>query len=250
MTRLPGAASTLLRDLLRTPQPAAVAGVHPTCAYLRLGGDVIAVETTDGVGLPGAVRLAVPARAGVFAAVRVGAPAQVSAGALTLGPLTVVVARWWAPRRPHHGLDWAALRVLRAALGDHPAPVPVPSDVTGLGALVGLGPGLTPAGDDVLAGLLVGLHHDATRRAAVVEQVLPRLPRTTALSATLLRHAMLGHGVPALLDVADLLAASGRVDRIPGAVERLTGVGHSSGTALAWGLLRAAEERAVDLEAA
>jgi len=227
-----------------------VAGVHPTCAYLRLGDDVIAVETTDGVGLPGAVRLAVPARAGAFAAVRVGVPAQVSAGALTLGPLTVEVARWWAARRPRPGLDRAAVRVLRTVLGDHPAPVPVPPDLTGLGALVGLGPGLTPAGDDVLAGLLVGLHHDATRHATVAEQVLPRLPRTTALSATLLRHAMLGHGVPALLDVADLLAAPGRGDLVPAALERLTAVGHSSGTALAWGLLLAAEDRAARLEAA
>ena len=250
MTRLPGAASTLLRDLLRTPRPAAVAGVHPTCVYLRLGDDVIAVETTDGLGLPGAVRLAAPASSGVLAAVRVGAPAQVAAAALTLGPLTVEVARWWAPRRPRAGLDRAAVRALRAALGDHPPPVPVSPDPTDLAAMVGLGPGLTPAGDDVLAGLLVGLHHDATRRDAVIERVLPHLPRTTALSAALLRHAMLGHGVPALLDVADLIAAGAPVDRIPSAVERLTDVGHSSGTALAWGLLLAAEDRAAHLEAA
>lgn len=250
MTRLPGAACTLLRDLLRAPRRAAVVGVHPTCVYLRLGDDVIAVEATDGVGLPGAVRLAVPASSGVFAAVRVGVPAQVSAGALALGPLTVEVVRWWAPRRPRPGLDAAAVRALRAALGDRPPPVPDSPDLTDLAALVGLGPGLTPAGDDVLAGLLVGLHHDAARRDALVDEVLPRLGRTTALSAALLRHAMLGHGVPALLDVADLLAPPALVDRIPRAVERLRDVGHSSGTALAWGLLRAAEDRAAHLEAA
>jgi len=250
VTRLPGAASNLLRDLLDTPRVAVVAGVHPTCAYLRVDDQVLAVETTDGVGLPGAVRLAVPARAGVFAAVRVGVPAQVSTEALVLGNLSVEVARWWAPRRPRPGLRSVAVGALRSALADHPPPGPVDGALADLADLVGLGPGLTPAGDDVLAGLLVGLHHDVTRRDAVIERLLPRLSRTTALSATLLRHAALGHGVPALLDVADLLAAPGQVDLIPRAVDRLTGVGHSSGTALAWGLLRAAEERAVHLEAA
>jgi hypothetical protein len=66
----------------------------------------------------------------------------------------------------------------------------------------------------------------------------------------LLRHAALGHGVPALLDVADLLAGGTPPEGMRRAVDRLVRVGHSSGTALGWGLLRAARSAAAGTEEA
>lgn len=96
-------------------------------------------------------------------------------------------------------------------------------------ALAGLGEGLTPAGDDVLIGYVAGLalfrrwpdmaHHVAESAAR----------RTSALSATLLRHAALGEvpePVHALLE---------RGDASP-----LTHWGHSSGRHMLHGLELAA----------
>lgn len=237
VTSLPGAGSTAVRHLLLGPPgPGRVLGAHPTCLYLGVGAEVVAVESADAVGLPLAVRLAADASAGPFTGVRRGEPVTVGGGMLVLGTLTVRVARWWAPRRPRPGLDLARLVAVERALARHPAPVPVdaaPAD------LLGRGPGLTPAGDDVLAGLLVALHHAPALRDGVAGQVLRRAARrTTALSAGLLRLAAAGHGVPALLDLADVLAGHGPADRVGAALDRLLAVGHSSGTALAWGLSR------------
>lgn len=233
---LPGAASTTVRDLLTRPaQPATVLGGGRHGVYLQVGASVLAVETADAVGLPCAVRLGEDSAAGSLPAVRRGARASVGGGALVAGDLRVQVVRWWRPRTPRPALTWRR-DGLAAALRSHPAAVPVGGSS---GSLLGLGPGSTPAGDDVLAGMLVALHHDPPARDALAAQVLPLADgRTTALSATLLRSAAHGHGIPALLDVVDLAAGHGDAADLPAAVARLRGVGHTSGTALAWGLLR------------
>ncbi len=104
--------------------------------------------------------------------------------------------------------------------------------------LLGLGPGLTPAGDDVLAGALVTLVAAADPRAvalrAGVRAAAPQ--RTTAVSAALLRHAGRGECGPELADL--LRALAGAADPVV-ALGRLCAVGHSSGAALAWGVLLA-----------
>ena len=66
--------------------------------------------------------------------------------------------------------------------------------------LVGLGPGLTPAGDDVVAGALVALAAggDLERAGVVLDAVRSCRHRTTALSAALLDHAAGGRAVPQL----------------------------------------------------
>jgi hypothetical protein len=79
--------------------------------------------------------------------------------------------------------------------------------------LLGLGPGLTPAGDDLLCGLLVGLQVFGLRAprlsewasacaamvAGVTERAAPE--RTTALSRTLLHYAARSVAIDPLLDV-------------------------------------------------
>ncbi len=235
----PGAAPTGLAPLLAGPvHEGRVIGVHPTCVYLLVDAQLVAVETADAVGLPCAVRLGVDARLCPFRGVRRETPVSVGRARIAVGPVTVPVVRWWTPRRSRAGKDPVRIDALARALTAYPCAVPVdlpPFD------LLGLGPGLTPAGDDVLAGMLVATHHDPVIGTALASSVLPTADvRTTALSAALLNLAATGQGIPALLDLADVVAGHGPATLLPGALGRLLAVGHTSGVALAWGLLRGA----------
>jgi hypothetical protein len=113
--------------------------------------------------------------------------------------------------------------------------------------LIGNGPGLTPLGDDVLVGALAGsrlLGEAAGNRGLL--RLLARVAsgicslareRTTALSATLLRHA--GRGEVDDASAGLLRALCGRGDPTI-SLDALLGVGHTSGHGLAAGLLAAA----------
>jgi hypothetical protein len=97
--------------------------------------------------------------------------------------------------------------------------------------LIGRGPGLTPEGDDLVAGvcavIAAGDWPGALREAwvgALIGGDLRR--RTTALSATLLELAALGMGPEPL---QALVAGD------PGALARLEAIGHSTGRAYARG---------------
>jgi hypothetical protein len=108
---------------------------------------------------------------------------------------------------------------------------------------LGLGPGLTPAGDDILAGFLVaawsfGLVDDKLRTA-----VLEAAPAgTTDVSAALLRCASRGESIPQvsafLWALSERTASSRRLDD---ALVKLGHVGHTSGVALAAGIVAAAQ---------
>jgi hypothetical protein len=76
----------------------------------------------------------------------------------------------------------------------------------------------------------------ATAVAALVTETAPLLTRTTALSATLLRHAAAGRGIPEVTRLIDALAGGGD---LAAPTDRLVAVGHSSGTAFAHGVLAA-----------
>jgi hypothetical protein len=104
--------------------------------------------------------------------------------------------------------------------------------------LLGLGPGLTPSGDDIVAGALCALRllgGEKTFTAALADHVTgAALTRTTALSATLLRLAAQG----------DVAAEVGRVFMgitghacLDEPARRLLEIGHTSGADLAAGLL-------------
>jgi Protein of unknown function (DUF2877) len=110
-------------------------------------------------------------------------------------------------------------------------------------ALVGLGPGLTPAGDDVLAGALAALAAagDEPRRARLAEAVRPLLPRTSPISAALLDQARLGRAIPQVVTLLRALAGSGELEA---ASSGLLAVGHTSGAALALGVRAALAARA------
>ncbi|MDQ3127689.1 MAG: DUF2877 domain-containing protein [Chloroflexota bacterium] len=82
-----------------------------------------------------------------------------------------------------------ALRLLKEAIatGDRPRAT------TAAACLIGLGPGLTPSGDDALAGFLAGLHALDHPMATFAIGALDSVEsRTSAVAATLLRQAAQG----------------------------------------------------------
>jgi hypothetical protein len=260
--RVPAAVSTAVRPVLAGPvQPAQWVGAGPSALYLLIdSGLVLAVLAHDAVRLPGAIVLSsVAAERPLVGLVggdewRASGPASVGAGRIEwngpVGTVTVVDVRAWAPSRVRPGrAQPAAVAALRAALAGHDVGLE-PSRVDDLAQagsavqqyaaaaeLLGRGPGLTPSGDDVLAGFLLAAQAFGHPAPGIVAAVNERASRaTTALSAQLLRDAGRGECVPEFAAAVDALC--GRPAPAD-ALARLLAVGHTSGTALALGLLSA-----------
>ncbi|NDU73510.1 DUF2877 domain-containing protein [Actinomadura sp. DSM 109109] len=273
-----GAASLALRPLLDPPRrPARVIAVFPAALYLEMRGGpeprVLAVVTCDAGRLPNAVVVVASRRQHPFRSVREGAEAFVGDGRIEAEGLTVRVRRWWDPSpalgavRPDvlaRGLrdleaELTAAGALTAAgpsgggLSGHPDPGALAAacaagDLAGAveagERIVGLGPGLTPTGDDILCGLLVSLRlvGGAVRNPGAVRLAdwlgaavtADAGTRTTALAATLLHCAAAGH---AGAEVAAVLRGVAGHEPPGTAVRRLLAVGHTSGTDLAHGVL-------------
>ncbi len=120
------------------------------------------------------------------------------------------------------------------------------SDADAAGAppvdLLGLGPGLTPSGDDALCGAMLALDAIASPRAAGAQSQLAAAvgrnsgEATTALSAQFLAAAIEGQG-NAVLHAFVAALIGGEVDLLPAALEKLARVGHSSGLDAAAGVI-------------
>ena len=127
----------------------------------------------------------------------------------------------------------APVRALAQAAGDDD-----PGSALGPAhALLGLGPGLTPSGDDVVGGLLFARRMLADAPAwepVAASLALAAHTRTHAISAALLADLAAGHGHAALHRVARALANG--ADPLPAARE-LAGLGHASGWEMLAGLL-------------
>nr|WP_240977956.1 DUF2877 domain-containing protein [Knoellia sp. DB2414S] len=106
--------------------------------------------------------------------------------------------------------------------------------------LVGAGGGLTPSGDDVLCGILLGLRLRGRLAEAEVlwRAVRPWLAATTSLSASLLTEASQGYAVPPVVRLARALAAGDRALAVR-AVDEVRAIGHTSGTDLLAGFTAA-----------
>jgi len=241
-------ASVLVHDLLTGPaRPATVLATGPAATYLEVGGRVLAVVGAGGVRLPCGAMLARDGRlpdAGARLAVGCGAVHQDG------GPL-VAVRRWFDPRVRLAGVDQRAVArfagVVRSrARFDALLPIDAAerlADDLGRGdahgaatALLGRGTGLTPAGDDLLAGALATLRALGSPAAADLGRAVRALApvATTRLSAALLDAADVGGLIPEAADVLRALAGAGGLDAAGG---RLVDVGHTSGWHLAAGLL-------------
>src|SRR4051795_62170 len=272
-TAVPASASTGVAELLRGPvRSARVLMSVPAAVYLHVandrGGDVVGVLTSDAARLPLGCVLFRPSNGRPLVALPSGAPAEVGGGRIVVGDLAVSAAAWWDPRprlppsRP--ALLPEGVRQLRNALYGEGVPhsaFTLPGLPTGPGGplaalrgavrradldaalrtavrLVGLGPGLTPAGDDVMAGTMAGLvllGHPAAERFATGVYSLAG-GRTTPLSRARRRH-------PPARPVSGEYAAvlPGLVGERPlaPAIAGLLATGSTSGRAMALGLCTA-----------
>lgn len=247
---LTAAVGTALTPLLRGPcrtgevvaRTTDLVAVHITGAEPAL----VCVTSTKAARLPCAMVVG-----SFLPAATPGAPAAIGNGRLRLPDAVVGVARWWPARAPH--VSDAVMCARRAGLCPRPELDPLLLDaaarlahaLSGRGrladavhALLGLGPGLTPAGDDVLAGALTTLRATGSHRAddltAAIEAADP-FSRTTTVSAGLLAYAAQGRCVPQLTALLSALDSPG--GDVYSAHRDLLTVGHTSGSALYAGVL-------------
>ncbi len=180
-------------------------------------------------------------------------PIVIGDGALRIGSHVWHPTRWFDPRpaipRPPEpsALAEAAEALWNLDDGDVGVPV-VPAwyaatalargDAQPCRGLIGAGPGLTPAGDDVVAGAAAACALLGTGLPAREAELLISRANlaTTALSAALLSCALEGQIVP---QASELLRALDGSSAIAPALAHLRAVGSTSGTALAIGLVAA-----------
>ncbi len=130
-------------------------------------------------------------------------------------------------------------RIARACLGRDMRRIAEESE-----QLVGLGPGLTPSGDDYLGGLLFTARY---LRAAypneftwgvgpVLDLLHQARPLTNRISHTILSDCAHGHGPEPLHDLVNSFLQAEPAECLLRSVDRLTGIGHTSG----WDMLAGA----------
>ncbi|MDF1594910.1 MAG: DUF2877 domain-containing protein [Acidimicrobiia bacterium] len=231
-------------------QAATLLGVSDHAAWMGTGDEAIVVSDRAAVRLPNALELAVEELGrwiGSDDAVSVGD------GMIRVGSLTAQARRWFDPRPSLGRCEKSQLRTnlerlrltigpvdgsgLLEALTDEDAEAVLSSSLM----LLGKGEGLTPEGDDVVAGALAShllLGGALGRHLPYFERLIRPLDdltrtRTTSFSGALIRHALRGRVALPFAQV--LCALTGRGD-LTSATNRLIAVGHSSGAALAAGL--------------
>ena len=207
-----------------------VAAVFSKAAYLRLPAGLVALTTRDVPPGPVHARGDVPlhrlaagdvltvdlSRTTIWRGTAI-TPAVLAAGA---GTVLDVLARAPASALADDAFEPRRARAVRCVEG---------GDLDGaVDALAGLGPGLTPAGDDALAGVLLVLGaHDRAAAVAAADRA-----RTNDIARAFLNWAARGQSIEPvhrLLSADDAGAASA-------ALGDLLRFGHSSGADLAFGL--------------
>lgn len=250
-----------------------VLAAFPTALYLALDAHdhVVPVLTRDALLLPTGLRLACTSR-DVRWGVEPGDDVPVGGGQVVLPAMTVVGVRALRPSRvglpdgpsrvevPAHA---AALRsqhpgeerfarsrevlaeagvsqALRELGADLARSVLAGTDVTrSLRGLVGAGQGLTPSGDDTVCGVLLtlrGLGVTGSAFERLRAGVVAALPRTTSLSASLLRAAADGYALPEVVRLVRAVLADDAA-RSATCLPAVLAAGHTSGADLVAGLL-------------
>jgi hypothetical protein len=113
------------------------------------------------------------------------------------------------------------------------------------GALIGLGEGLTPSGDDFLGGMFFGRHLLASACSQLIYLEVGNLPDwidayrpcTNLISFTLLKDNSLGHAPDPLSRFGFALLTNRSTDLAISAASELTALGHSTGWDLLTGFL-------------
>jgi hypothetical protein len=243
----------------------AVHSVFSRAVNLEIESEMWTLLASDCADLPFGFRLPVPSFEGL--GIRAGHCVHVRGGYLGVGRpgrRTIVDCRAaprWAPLPPstlasgfavrHARLSQAATArawfgsrtMARAATRSLQCGALPLEDV--LAGIVGCGPGLTPAGDDVLVGILAVLSSplagDAGARAvqAMRRAIEGLAPRTTALSAHMLRQATRGLLGRMQHDLVDALAR-GTAEELECAIRSIEATGATSGADVCMGVVEAA----------
>ncbi|QZY30068.1 DUF2877 domain-containing protein [Nocardioides coralli] len=247
---IPVAAPPRVRDRLSAAADGPLPVLHHTggALYVDVGGWCVGVVTTGVTRVPNALRL--PPGQGLPVPHRPGRPAAyLERGTLHLGSTPLPVGRLEAPRVPRLGDGELPRNTACPATVQVTPPTTVAGfvathlpdrriDAAAVPRLIGRGEGLTPLGDDVLAGW-VALHRAAGIASPEVDDaVRAHAARTTLLSATLLDCAAHGEVLP---EYAAWVAALGTPDEADRA-RALHRVGATSGAGLHQGALIALDQ--------
>ncbi|MFB6851872.1 DUF2877 domain-containing protein [Streptomyces sp. NPDC056341] len=252
-----GTISTAVAPLLHGPsRPARVVATTRYAVHLATGDrelPALAVVTRDAIRLPNA--LVLPFSSADRPLDLTTPRAGFGAGRVVIGPVRFEPEASWAPPRVQDASSPPTPARIRqvAALLDalaQPLPPPLAPHLTDLRhalhadeasevrraarALVGLGPGLTPSGDDILCGALLASRAWGGPLAPLAQAVANASLRTPLLSAALLRHAVRGECVPQAHAFLRALSGDGALEP---ALRELLAVGHHSGGDLARGVL-------------
>ena len=129
------------------------------------------------------------------------------------------------------------LEIARACLEKQPSQMLQIAD-----ALIGLGAGLTPSGDDFMGGLLFAMKNlqSAYPDSNFIDHAIPIEiygSRTHLISFTLLQDLANGHAIAPLHQIINGLLSKESLESIYPSVSQLTQVGHSTGWDMLTGLL-------------
>ncbi len=253
----------LATRLAGAPLTGAVHSVFARTINLEVAGRLITLAVADVDDAPATVRVS----ASWWAEAAPGDPLTVGAGALAVAghTLTFADASWWRPQRAGWTPAGAAALASGVAALDALIPAAPPAPTRFLAAvhaalttrldalaaalasgrpdavraaadaLVGLGQGLTPSGDDALTGALLVATTPGSPLARAVAPLTPPDPwgRTSRIAAEMLDHAGRGRFRASLLALADALATG--ADATPPA-RAVAAIGSSSGTDLLSGV--------------
>jgi len=204
---------------------------------------VIGIAARDAIQVPVTIRTTLRR----LPVATVGDPAEVRDAVLHVAGLAVSVERMLPTAAPVLADPLTADRLLAQALAEHDqdridavrAQLPAEAlralaagDPAAVPPLLGRGDGLTPVGDDVLAGWLVAGHAVGRAIEPVRTAVRAHAHRTTTLSAALLADAAAGECLP---EFRALLLALATGHGVSPAVAALAAIGHTSGAGMLLG---------------
>ena len=247
-------------DALKDGADGRVTAVFQSVTYLSIGSNLVSLTTTD-IG-PGPLNVTTNAPHGFWrkTGLQVGQSASLFNDMIYISgsaPIDLSAARPWSPPGPAHltadrvrqalsHLDSLPLNPPAEGYGRTIRPHDDPDIKTAAGALgrlyrgdtgissdlihlLGRGPGLTPAGDDFLGGVMIGLYGIGQPKSAVKiwSHLAPYVTSHTGpISAALLRAAADGMGSAGLHKVMQALLSS---ENLQAALAELDQIGHSSG---------------------
>jgi hypothetical protein len=238
------------QEVLSVPGTGRVVGVYSKAVYLRLRGGLVALTSFDVPSGPIHARTSTP-----LTGVKLGEKVVLTGSLLQAGPvlLTLGEARVWKGALPDAGLLvdglGPALDLLErvtgsafdAAVSGRARPFLAEGNLAGAASILGgYGPGLTPAGDDCLAGILI-IANVLWGSATLMLTRLVEDIETNEISHAFLRWAARGQSIEPVHRFLEL-AVRGDAGDASIALADLTRFGHSSGADLALGLRLGLEE--------